>query len=114
MEPMESRMSSGFVERRVAERRRSSEPGSSWRSGTEMLGYALWATDGPMGEIVDFSCEAESLCVTEIIAVARRFFMSERFCVPLSAVAGVDALQRRVDVRLTRAEIRRLSRAAAS
>jgi len=97
----------GLVERRVADRRQAR--GAAWRSGSEILGYALWASDGPIGEITELVAEAESLCVTGIVAVARRFFRSERLCVPLSAVKRVDALQRRVDVRLTRAEIRRLT-----
>jgi hypothetical protein len=102
----------GFVERRVADRRqaRRPEPGSAWRSGGEILGYALWASDGPVGEITDLVFEADSLCVTEIVAHARRFFLSERLCVPLHTVKRVDALRRRVDVRLTRAEIRQLAR----
>src|ERR671937_170779 len=99
-------------QRRVADRRRAQppEPGASWRSASDIVGYALWASDGVMGEITDLVFEAESLCVTEIVAVARRLFLSEQVCVPVSAVARVDALQRRVDVRLTRAEIRQLSR----
>ena len=101
-----------FVERRVADRRqvRAPESGASWRSGSELVGYALWATDGPVGEIVDLGYEAESLCVTEIVAVARRFFLSERFCVPLNAVKRVDPLQRRIEVSLSRAEIRGLAK----
>ena len=101
-----------LTERRVADRRqaRSPEASASWRSGSEILGYALWASDGVVGEVTDLIVEAESLCVTEIVAVARRFFLTERLCVPLSVVKRVDPLQRRVDVRLTRAEIRQLSR----
>jgi hypothetical protein len=101
-----------FVERRVAERRqaRAPEAGGSWRSGSELLGYALWASDGPVGEITDLGYESESLCVTEIVAVARRFFLSERFCVPLNAVKRVDALQRRVELSLSRAELRGLAK----
>ena len=100
-----------FVERRVADRRqpRPPEPGAAWRSGSELLGYALWARDGLLGEITDLVYEAESLCVTEVVAVARRFFLSERFCVPLNAVKRVDALQRRVEMSLSRAEIRSLA-----
>lgn len=102
----------GFVERRIADRRqaRAPEPGAWWRSGSELLGYGLWASDGPVGEITDLGYEAESLCVIEIVAVARRFFLSERFCVPLNAVKRVDALQRRVEVNLSRAEIRGLAK----
>jgi len=103
----------GFLERRVADRRQARwpEPGASpWRSGSEILGYALWASDGPLGEITDLVYEADSLCVTEIVALARRFFLSARFCVPLHTVKRVDARRRRVEVSLTRAEIRRLAR----
>ncbi len=78
----------GFVERRVADRRqpRPIEPGAGWRSGSEILGYALWASDGPVGEITDLVYEADSLCVTEIVALARRFLVGERLCVPLHTV----------------------------
>jgi hypothetical protein len=101
----------GFVERRIADRRRAQprESGASWRSGSELLGYALWASDGVVGEVTDLVFEAESLCVTEIVAEERRFFVSKRFCVPLSVVKRVDAVQRRVDLRLTRAQIRQLT-----
>jgi hypothetical protein len=101
----------GFVERRRVDRRqpRAREAGASWRSGSDLVGYALWASDGIVGEVTDLVFEAESLCVTEIVAVARRFFVSKRFCVPLSLVKRVDALQRRVDLRLTRAQIRQLT-----
>jgi hypothetical protein len=101
-----------FVERRVADRRqvRPPEAGASWRSGSEILGYALWASDGPMGEITDLVYEADSLCVTEIVALARRFFLGERLCVPLHTVKRVDAELRRVEVRLTRAEIRQMAK----
>jgi len=102
----------GFVERRVADRRQAPRVAQSpaWRSGAEILGYALWASDGPVGEITDLGYEAESLCVTEIVAEARRFLLSERLCVPLNAVKRVDALQRRVEVSLSRADIRRLAK----
>ncbi|HET7363401.1 MAG TPA: hypothetical protein VFJ70_07505 [Burkholderiales bacterium] len=63
-----------------------------------------------MGEITDLVYEADSLCVTEIVALARRFLLSERLCVPLNTVKRVDARQRRVEVSLTRAEIRQLSK----
>jgi hypothetical protein len=70
----------------------------------------LRASDGPVGEITDLGYEAESLCVTEIVAVARRFFLSERLCVPLNAVKRVNPRQRCVEVSLSRAEIRQLAR----
>ena len=50
----------GFVERRVADRRqpRPPEQAAPWRSGSEILGYMLWASDGPVGEITDLGYEA--------------------------------------------------------
>jgi len=99
------------VERRAADRRGAPlpEPSTAWSSGTEMLGYTLWASDGAMGRITDLCFEEESLTVTGIFALARRFLLSERLFVPLSAVTRIDSAQRRVDVRLTRAQIRQLA-----
>jgi hypothetical protein len=98
--------------RRCADRRRMPR-GEPWPSGADIVGYALWALDGAMGRVTDLCVEQESLAVTEIIAVARRLFWSERIFVPLGAVRRVDPLERRVEVKLSRAEIRRFSRSRA-
>ena len=120
MRPTEA--SSAFrAERRAGERRAVQRPAGArapapcsephrWNAGTEIIDYALWATDGPMGRVTALCAEEESLAITEIVAVARRWFWSEQVFVPLGAVRRVDALERRVDVALSRAEIRRFSR----
>jgi hypothetical protein len=99
------------VERRLADRRGPALPEAStaWSSGSEILGYTLWASDGAIGRITDLCFEEESLTVTGIFALARRFLLSERIFVPLNAVTRIDASQRRVQVRLTRAQIRQLA-----
>ena len=99
------------IERRSGDRRRAppSASDTAWRSGAELLGYALWASDGVVGRITDLCFEEESLTVTGIFALARRFFLSQRLFVPLGAVVRIDPSQRRVEVRLTRAQIRELS-----
>ena len=99
------------MDRRIADRRRARLPeaATAWRSGAEVVGYALWASDGLVGRITDLCCEQESLSVTGFIVLARRLFLGERLFVPLGAVARVDAERCRVHVRLTRAELRQLA-----
>src|SRR5207244_784756 len=99
------------VHRPVGERPQAarSEP-HLWRSGADIIDYALWATDGAMGHVSALCVEEESLAVTEIVAVMRRWFWSERVFVPLGAVRRIDSLERRVEVHMSRAEIRRFSR----
>jgi hypothetical protein len=99
-----------YIDRRAGERRRAPPaPETAWRSSAELVGYALWAKDGLIGQVTDLCYEEESLTVTGIVALARRFFLPVRLFVPLGAVTRIDAAQRRVDVRLTRAQIRQLS-----
>src|SRR5690348_6120915 len=108
------------TERRAGERRAAQPPAGArapapcsephpWNAGTDIIDYALWATDGPMGRVTALCAEEESLAITVIVAVARRWFWTEQVFVPLGAVRRVDALERRVEVALSRAEIRRSS-----
>ncbi|HEY3074775.1 MAG TPA: hypothetical protein VGJ74_06340 [Burkholderiales bacterium] len=74
-----------------------------WRSGADIIGAVLEASDGPIGEVADLLLEEETCAVTELVVSTEE----NAILVPLAAVARIDWPQRRMYVSMTREEILR-------
>jgi hypothetical protein len=117
----EGDLMTGRADRRSVERRRSqrrgangfSNPvffGGTWCTGAEIIGYAIEATDGPIGRVADLCVEEESSVVTGMVVITRRLLpLQKRVFVPLNAIERVDAPGRKIYLRRMRHEVKEWS-----
>ena len=76
-------------------------------SGCEMIGYAVDASDGPIGNVIDVLIEDESWSLARIVIHASEWLPARQLSVPAAALEEVDQDRRRVRLGLTCQEIER-------
>lgn len=92
-------------ERRAAEHERAAEE-THLRSGREVVGYRVEASDGDAGDVDDFEIEVESWRIRGLVVDTRRWWPGGQVLVAPSGVAGISWHERLVRVGLTREEVK--------
>ena len=72
-------------------------------TGNQWIGFDVHATDGDIGKIDEMTAEAGRSCV--VVDTGAWIFGKKRL-IPASAVTSVDPANKRVDVRLTKDQIK--------
>jgi sporulation protein YlmC with PRC-barrel domain len=98
------RASRGDEELRLMASKRAEQ--SHVRSGEELVGYAIRATDGELGHVEDFLVDEESWAITGMLVDTRNWLPGRKVVVPPDAISGVDWASKEVSVRLRRDELR--------
>ena len=75
------------------------------RSSREVVGYKIRAADGDIGHVEDFVIDDVSWEIADMIVDTRNWLPGKKVLVPPSGISDIDWSERRVTVRLTRAEL---------
>jgi uncharacterized protein YrrD len=75
------------------------------RSAREVIGYHVQATDDEIGHIDDLVLDEEAWVAREAIVATRNWLPGRKVVIPTEAVEDVSWSDRRVRVRLSRAEV---------
>lgn len=78
---------------------------SHLRSSREVVGYAIRAVDGDVGDVEDLVVDDKTWEITDVVVDTRRWLPGKKVLVPPSAVDSIDSERRQVGLRMTRAEI---------
>jgi hypothetical protein len=76
------------------------------RSGSEVVGYRIRATDGEIGHVEDFLVDDASWSIAGMVVDTRNWLPGGNVVVPPSAITDIDWDQGAVSVRLRRDELR--------
>jgi hypothetical protein len=71
-------------------------------SGCEMIGYAVEAGDGPVGNVVDVLIDDETWSLARLVIHTRKWLPVRELTLPAAAIAHVDPQSRRITTRLAR------------
>lgn len=82
------------------------------RSTREVVGYAIRAVDGEVGEVEDLLVDDKTWAITDVVVDTHRWLPGKKVLVPPSAVETIDLERRQVELRLTHAEIEQSPRAS--
>lgn len=75
------------------------------RHSSEIDGYSIGATDGPIGKITDFLFDDTTWLVRWIVVDTGQFMDPQKVLLPTSALSNVNHIARQFAVRLTKAQI---------
>jgi hypothetical protein len=82
----------------------------SLRSARNLSGYSVQALDGAAGRVADLVVDDGGWCVAHMLVDTRSLLPGPTREVPARAVAAIESVHRRVNLRITRARIRVLPR----
>jgi hypothetical protein len=75
-------------------------------SDTEIVNYAIEASDGTVGHVADFLFEETTWSLTHVVVDTRNWWPGKEVVVSFNAVLGIDRSRRCVCIDLSRAEIK--------
>lgn len=90
----------------VAARREAAKGDPNLRSANEVIGYAIEARDGSIGEVQDFIIDERSWAIAEMVVDTQKWWPGGHVRVEPRHVTGVDWGARTVHVSLTREAIK--------
>ena len=90
----------------IAVQARKRAEGSHLRSGAEVVGYHIVATDGEIGHVEDFVVDDETWAICDMVVETRNWLPGARVLIPPDTIAHIDWREKEVRVRLTRAELK--------
>ncbi len=76
------------------------------RSADEVQGYRVQASDRSLGHIQDFVVDCRTWRISHVVVDTRNWLPGRHVVVEVDVIAGMDAGERQVDIRLTADEIR--------
>jgi len=76
------------------------------RSTQEMKNYAIGATDGEIGHVIDFFFDDESWVIRYLVVETGSWLMSRKVLISPFALQDADWMHKRLPVRLTRAQVK--------
>jgi hypothetical protein len=76
------------------------------RSGVEVSGYRILATDGDIGHVEDFLVDDWNWSIGALVVETRNWVQGKDVRIPASAVKSIDWSARTVNVRLSRDDLR--------
>jgi sporulation protein YlmC with PRC-barrel domain len=79
---------------------------SHLRSSSEVIGYRIVATDGPLGHVEDILIDDADWRIAEVVVDTRKWLPGKHLRVPVDAVDKIDWATREMRLRITRDEIR--------
>lgn len=79
---------------------------SRLRSGIDVIGYAIEARDGALGEVQDLVLD-DSWAIRDVVVDTRKWWPGGHVNVHPAYVERIDQASRKVHLRLTRAQVRR-------
>jgi hypothetical protein len=74
-------------------------------SAIEMIGYAVEASDGPIGNVIDVMIDDDTWLLARIVIQTREWLPVRQFVLPAAAIAQLDPEGGRVRLQLARQEI---------
>lgn len=77
------------------------------RSGTEVIGYAIEARDGSIGEVEDFAVDETTWAIEDVVVDTTRWWPGGQVRVHPQYVERIDWKDQKVHLRLTREEVKR-------
>ena len=83
------------------------EGDSHLRSGMQVIGYDIEASDGELGAVDDFVVDERTWAIRDMIVDTTKWWPGGEVRVPPQAVESIDYENRKVKVSLTREELRR-------
>lgn len=85
---------------------------SHLRSAAEVAGYHINASDGEIGHVDDILIDDETWAVADLIVDTRNWLPGKKVLVPRTAIEDIDWDTRRVNVRISRAELKQAPESA--
>jgi hypothetical protein len=76
-------------------------------AASEVLGYDILASDGEIGHVSDFILDEDEWSVRAAVAATRNWLPGKHVLVPVSRLDEVDWSEERLEVRMTREEIKK-------
>lgn len=100
------RMSPSRAEAEAAAQRAVKEGDAHLRSGSEVVGYAIEARDGSIGEVEDFVLDEKSWAIHDVVVDTTKWWPGGHVRVHPEYVERIDWNARTMHLRLTRAEVK--------